>query len=69
MTTSAFDPKWFKSSHSQSGGDCVEAAHLDGGTVAVRDSKLGMAGPVLFFAPEAWDVFTTSVRAGQFDPT
>jgi hypothetical protein len=31
--------EWLKSSRSGSTKDCVEAAHLDGGMVGVRDSK------------------------------
>ncbi|WP_067574084.1 DUF397 domain-containing protein [Nocardia acidivorans] len=59
--------RWFKSSYSSSGGDCVEAAHLGGGKVGVRDSKLGDASPVFVFEPDSWDAFTTAVRAGKFD--
>ncbi|SUA80624.1 Domain of uncharacterised function (DUF397) [Nocardia otitidiscaviarum] len=59
--------KWFKSSHSTSGGECVEAAHLHGGMVGVRDSTLGTESPVLLFDGPAWDAFTDSVRAGGFD--
>ncbi|MFJ9370877.1 DUF397 domain-containing protein [Nocardia sp. NPDC101769] len=59
---------WFKSAYSTGpGGECVEAAHLHGGRVAVRDSKLGDSSPVLVFAPAAWDVFNAAVRAGKFD--
>ncbi|WP_435846815.1 DUF397 domain-containing protein [Streptomyces griseofuscus] len=32
------DAEWFKSSHSNGNGNCVEVAHLDGG-IALRDSK------------------------------
>lgn len=59
--------RWFKSSYSSSGGDCVEAAHLGGGAVAVRDSKSGDEGPVLAFPPATWDRFTTAVKSGTFD--
>ncbi|WP_181722357.1 DUF397 domain-containing protein [Nocardia gipuzkoensis] len=57
--------KWRKSSHSQSGGDCVEIAHLDGGMVGVRDSK-NPTGPALVFTPGEWDAFTAGVHAGMF---
>ncbi|WP_433567361.1 DUF397 domain-containing protein [Nocardia sp. CA-151230] len=67
MTIDLSGAKWFKSSRSSSGKDCVEAAHLSGGRVAVRDSKLGEASPVLAFAPETWDVFNAAVKAGKFD--
>ncbi|MFF2549559.1 DUF397 domain-containing protein [Nocardia sp. NPDC058058] len=60
--------EWFKSSRSSSsGGDCVEAAHLSGGMVGVRDSKLGEASPVFVFEPQMWDAFTGAVARGAFD--
>nr|WP_162958906.1 DUF397 domain-containing protein [Nocardia yunnanensis] len=55
---------WFKSSYSQSGGECVEVAHLDGGMVGVRDSK-NPTGPALIFTPSQWNAFTTSVNNGE----
>ncbi|MEU6583299.1 DUF397 domain-containing protein [Nocardia sp. NPDC046763] len=57
--------QWFKSTRSTSQGECVEAAHLDEGRVAVRDSK--NPGPALVFGPDEWDVFTRAVRGGRFD--
>ncbi|WP_067568494.1 DUF397 domain-containing protein [Nocardia acidivorans] len=60
--------EWFKSSRStSSGGECLEAAHLGGGSVGVRDSKLGEASPVLVFGPAEWDSFTGALRGGRFD--
>lgn len=58
--------KWFKSSRSHGGKECVEAAHLDGGQVGVRDSK-NPGGPALVFAPGEWDTFLTGVKSGAFD--
>ncbi|WP_433600169.1 DUF397 domain-containing protein [Nocardia sp. CA-135953] len=58
--------KWFKSSHSGGGQDCVEAAHLDGGLVGVRDSK-NPTGPALVFTPAEWDAFTAGMNDGEFD--
>ncbi|WP_330181919.1 DUF397 domain-containing protein [Nocardia sp. NBC_01503] len=58
---------WFKSTRSGSGKDCVEAAHLNGGAVGVRDSKLGDASPVLVFPPDAWDNFNDAIKTGWFD--
>ncbi|WP_040804066.1 DUF397 domain-containing protein [Nocardia concava] len=52
--------RWFKSSHSQGGSDCVEVAFLAGGHVGVRDSK-NPTGPVLIFAPDEWDGFAARV--------
>ncbi|MEC3918844.1 DUF397 domain-containing protein [Nocardia sp. CDC160] len=68
MNSDLSGARWFKSSYStSSGGDCVEAAHLGGGQVAVRDSTLRDASPVLVFEPAAWDSFTAAARAGVFD--
>jgi hypothetical protein len=38
--------KWFKSSRSSAGRECVEVAHLTGGFVGVRDTK-NPTGPAL----------------------
>ena len=57
---------WRKASKSTSNGQCVEVAHLDGGRVAVRDSK-DPSGPVLVFTPGEWDAFLDSARRGEFD--
>ncbi|WP_328390321.1 DUF397 domain-containing protein [Nocardia sp. NBC_00416] len=57
---------WFKSSRSQGGNDCVEAAHLDNGRVGVRDSK-NPTGPALIFTPGEWDVFLVGAKNGEFD--
>ncbi|WP_280389637.1 DUF397 domain-containing protein [Nocardia wallacei] len=58
--------KWFKSSRSAGGKECVEAAFLDGGMVGVRDSK-NPTGPALVFSPSEWDAFTAGVKGGEFD--
>ncbi|WP_433681536.1 DUF397 domain-containing protein [Nocardia sp. CA-119907] len=58
--------KWFKSSHSGGGQDCVEVAHLDGGMVGVRDSN-NPTGPALVFTPGEWEAFTAGVQDGEFD--
>ncbi len=58
--------RWFKSSRSGGGKECVEAAFLDGGHVGVRDSK-NPTGPALVFTPGEWDTFTARVKAGEFN--
>ncbi|WP_327384895.1 DUF397 domain-containing protein [Streptomyces sp. NBC_01207] len=61
-------PRWFKSSYSNNGGNCIEvAAPLAGslGTVPVRDSK-NPGGPVLQFATPAFASFVASVKAEEF---
>jgi len=56
---------WRKSSHSAD-GDCVEVAPLDGGGMAVRDSK-DPEGPALVFTAAEWRAFVAGVRDGEFD--
>ncbi|WP_043268362.1 DUF397 domain-containing protein [Streptomyces sp. CT34] len=54
MTTES--PRWFKSSYSNNGGDCIEVAtHLviTRGVVPVRDSK-NPDGPQLSLTPQAF---------------
>ncbi|MFC8526270.1 DUF397 domain-containing protein [Nocardia sp. NPDC057227] len=65
MSADLTGARWFKSTFSQAGGDCVEIAHLDGGRTAVRDSK-NPAGPVLDFTPSEWTAFVAGVKAGEF---
>jgi hypothetical protein len=57
---------WFKSTRSGPAGHCVEAMHLDGGGVAVRDSK-NPNGPALQFTAEEWDAFVGGAKDGEFD--
>ncbi|GHB20920.1 hypothetical protein GCM10010331_03770 [Streptomyces xanthochromogenes] len=61
-------PRWFTSSYSNNGGQCVEvAANLRGsrGTVPVRDSK-DRGGPVLDLPVGAFVAFVAGVKAGAF---
>ncbi|WP_280272026.1 DUF397 domain-containing protein [Nocardia wallacei] len=58
--------KWFKSSWSSGGNECVEVAHLATGMVGVRDSK-NPTGPALVFTPSEWEAFTGGVKDGEFD--
>ena len=52
---------WHRSSRSHANGNCAEAA-LSGGTVLVRDSKLGASSPVLSFSPADWKTFLEGVK-------
>ncbi|WP_406137007.1 DUF397 domain-containing protein [Streptomyces sp. NBC_01089] len=66
MTTES--PRWFKSSYSSNGGECIEVATnlvASCGTVPVRDSK-NPFGPVLDVTAGAFASFVTSVKAGGF---
>ncbi|MFJ9374018.1 DUF397 domain-containing protein [Streptomyces sp. NPDC101455] len=51
---------WFKSSYSDPGQNCVEAAHLTPG-IAIRDSK-NPTGPALLLPATAWAPFVTQFR-------
>ena len=66
MSADLSGANWFKSSRSQGGKECVEAAFLDSGLVGLRDSK-NPTGPALVFTPREWDAFTTGIQSGQFD--
>ncbi|MEU1997249.1 DUF397 domain-containing protein [Nocardia gamkensis] len=66
MSVDLSGARWFKSTHSSAGSECVEIAHLDGGRVGVRDSK-NPHGGVLVFTPSDWDVFVSGARDGAFD--
>ncbi|MBI3689035.1 MAG: DUF397 domain-containing protein [Actinobacteria bacterium] len=60
--------RWRKSTYSGNNGGCVEVAFLDGGQVAVRDTKQLGQGPVLVFTPPEWDAFLKGAKAEEFDP-
>ncbi|MEV5983778.1 DUF397 domain-containing protein [Streptomyces sp. NPDC052051] len=65
MTTET--PRWFTSSYSSNGGNCVQVATNltdSRGVVPVRDSKI-QDGPVLSFPAAAFSSFVTSVKGGQ----
>ncbi|PJN34224.1 DUF397 domain-containing protein [Streptomyces sp. CB02613] len=67
MTTES--PRWFKSSYSNNGGDCIEvAANLAAtrGIVPVRDSK-AVDGPVVAVPVTAFAAFVAGVQGGTFD--
>jgi hypothetical protein len=59
------DLPWRKSSFSGDNG-CLEAAPLNGGLIAVRDSKNPQAGHLVYNAHE-WQSFLAGVRNGEFD--
>ncbi|ETA00300.1 hypothetical protein CcI6DRAFT_04304 [Frankia sp. CcI6] len=57
---------WRKSSYSNAKGECVEVAFLDGGLVALRDSKNHGTGPALVFTSAEWSAFVRGVTDGEF---
>ncbi|MFG2116528.1 DUF397 domain-containing protein [Streptomyces sp. NPDC048718] len=65
MTTEA--PRWFKSSYSNNGGQCVEIATnlvASRGTVPVRDSKVA-DGPSLSLSAVAFSAFVAGVKGDR----
>ncbi|MEV7112453.1 DUF397 domain-containing protein [Streptomyces anulatus] len=67
MTTES--PRWFKSSYSSNGGQCVEVAPnlaASRGIVPVRDSKV-VGGPVVAVPVTAFAAFVAGVQGGTFD--
>ncbi|MFF3260575.1 DUF397 domain-containing protein [Streptomyces sp. NPDC002932] len=66
MTTES--PRWFKSSYSENGGQCIEVATnlvASCGVVPVRDSKWPV-GPVLNVGAGSFASFVAGVGAGEF---
>jgi hypothetical protein len=60
------DVAWRKSHRSSAQGDCVEAAVLPGGGVALRNSR-HPGGPALIFTDAELHAFVEGVRDGDFD--
>ncbi|MCX0244050.1 MULTISPECIES: DUF397 domain-containing protein [Streptomyces] len=60
-------PRWYKSSYSSNGGDCVEVAAnvATTGAVPIRDSKQ-VGGPTLTVSTDAFSSFVDGVNAGRF---
>ena len=66
MTTESL--RWFKSSYSSNGGNCLEVATDFVGTrgiVPVRDSKQ-VGGPVLNVSVDAFAAFVVGLRGDEF---
>ncbi|MFE2752679.1 DUF397 domain-containing protein [Actinosynnema sp. NPDC059335] len=57
---------WTKSSHSDAIGNCVELAALDGGDVAMRNSRFP-DGPALVYTRAEIAAFVAGARDGEFD--
>lgn len=57
---------WMKSARSgPTGGNCVEVAFLDGGRIALRNSR-DPSGPALVFSGPEWDAFIGGAKDGEF---
>ncbi|MGA9312409.1 MAG: DUF397 domain-containing protein [Pseudonocardiaceae bacterium] len=57
---------WRKSRHSGQLGNCVEAAALDSGDVAVRNSR-HPSGPALIFTRDEMAAFLAGAKEGELD--
>lgn len=57
---------WRKSRHSGKFGNCVEAALLDGGEIAMRNSRYP-CGPALIFSRDEVAAFLAGAKDGEFD--
>ena len=68
MTTPDFTSAvWRKSTWSgDNGGACVEVALLNGGTVALRDSKDKGNGQILLFTVSDWGAFIAGTSGGEY---
>ncbi|GAA2978283.1 DUF397 domain-containing protein [Streptomyces drozdowiczii] len=67
MTTES--PRWYTSSYSNNGGDCVQVATnlaAPTGVVPVRDSK-NPGGPALGLRTDVYAAFVTGIKVGGFD--
>ncbi|MFJ2894032.1 DUF397 domain-containing protein [Streptomyces sp. NPDC087218] len=60
MTTES--PRWFKSSYSNNGGQCIEVTT---DLTAIRDSKTPH-GPVLATSSASFAAFVAGVKTGEF---
>lgn len=57
---------WRKSDRSGALGNCVEVAKLDGGGIAVRNSRYP-EGPALIYTNAEIAAFLAGVKDGEFD--
>lgn len=57
---------WQKSKHSNANGTCVEFTALQGGLVAVRNSRYP-EGPALVYTRAEIESMIIGVKAGEFD--
>jgi hypothetical protein len=57
---------WRKSTQSIGNGQCVEAARLTDGRLAMRDS-MDTSGPLILFTRTEWHTLLRGIKEGEFD--
>jgi hypothetical protein len=69
MSTASFQERaWYTSNYSNGGtNDCVEVNHSQPCHVGVRDSKLGIASPVLAIPATQWACLIAAVQDGDLN--
>jgi Domain of unknown function (DUF397) len=66
QATGLGDVDWRKSARSNSSGNCVQLAQLDGGQVGMRDSK-DPTGPALIFTGAETAEWLRDLKSGKHD--
>jgi hypothetical protein len=66
LTAALAGVTWHKSKHSGAYGNCVEAAVLEGGEIALRNSR-DPSGPALIFSRNEMAAFLAGAKDGEFD--
>ncbi|WP_326812255.1 DUF397 domain-containing protein [Streptomyces scopuliridis] len=65
-TTAILGAVWVKARSSNKDGNCVEVAALEGGEVAMRNSRFP-GGPALVFTQGEMAAFINGVKGAEFD--
>ncbi|MGW7047246.1 DUF397 domain-containing protein [Streptomyces avermitilis] len=66
VQASSLAARWIKSRHSNAEGNCVEVAALDGGGIALRNSR-DPEGPALVYTSAEIAAFLAGAKDGEFD--
>ncbi|BAC68757.1 transcriptional regulator [Streptomyces avermitilis] len=66
VQASSLAARWIKSRHSNAEGNCVEVAALDGGGIAMRNSR-DPEGPALVYTSAEVAAFLAGAKDGEFD--
>jgi hypothetical protein len=66
MPVNAIPSTWRKSTRSIGNGQCVEAARLTDGHLAMRDS-MDKSGPMIVLTQKGWRAFLDGIKGGDFN--